>query len=87
MDAISHMEFDYIASGHYANVVHSYTDQMDKPSVLELSKDMVPMCETFSDFPSYFFFLSLLFLCEILTYQSWSHIDSSMTGSVSFLIK
>lgn len=41
MDAISSMEFDYVASGHYANVVHSFTDQMDKPSVLELSKDMV----------------------------------------------
>lgn len=43
IDAISSMEFDYVASGHYANVVHSFTDQMDKPSVLELSKDMVPM--------------------------------------------
>ena len=43
MDAISSMEFDYVASGHYANIVHSFTDQMDKPSVLELSKDMVPM--------------------------------------------
>ncbi|XP_034689238.1 tRNA-specific 2-thiouridylase MnmA isoform X2 [Vitis riparia] len=41
MDAISSKEFDYVASGHYANVVHSFTDQMDKPSVLELSKDMV----------------------------------------------
>ncbi|KAJ9697989.1 hypothetical protein PVL29_007206 [Vitis rotundifolia] len=41
MDAISSMEFDFVASGHYANVVHSFTDQMDKPSVLELSKDMV----------------------------------------------
>ncbi|KAK2641117.1 hypothetical protein Ddye_022880 [Dipteronia dyeriana] len=42
MDAISSMEFDYIASGHYANVVHpNAADQMDKPSVLELSKDMV----------------------------------------------
>lgn len=35
------MEYDYVASGHYAKVVHAYTDQRDKPSVLELSKDMV----------------------------------------------
>ncbi|KAA8528091.1 hypothetical protein F0562_035040 [Nyssa sinensis] len=41
MDAISAMEFDYVASGHYANVIHSLTDQMNKPSVLQLSKDMV----------------------------------------------
>ncbi|KAK9273011.1 hypothetical protein L1049_017818 [Liquidambar formosana] len=41
MDAISSMKFDYVASGHYANVIHSFTDQADKPSVLELSKDMV----------------------------------------------
>lgn len=41
MDAISSMEFDYVASGHYANVIHSFTDQTDKPSILELSKDMV----------------------------------------------
>lgn len=41
MDAISSMQFDYVASGHYANIVHSSTDQIDRPSVLELSKDMV----------------------------------------------
>ncbi|KAF8396135.1 hypothetical protein HHK36_017748 [Tetracentron sinense] len=41
MDAISSMEFDYVASGHYANVVHSSLDQKDGSSVLELSKDMV----------------------------------------------
>lgn len=33
MDAISSMEFDYVASGHYANVVHSSADHKDKPSV------------------------------------------------------
>lgn len=44
MDAISSMEFDYIASGHYANVVHPSADQMDKPSMLELSKDSVHVC-------------------------------------------
>ncbi|KAL7227169.1 hypothetical protein ACSBR1_022100 [Camellia fascicularis] len=41
MDAISEMTFDYVASGHYANIVHSFTDQMDKPSILKLSNDMV----------------------------------------------
>lgn len=41
MDAISSMEFDYVASGHYAKVVHSSADQEYKPSVLELSKDKV----------------------------------------------
>ncbi|KAL5981985.1 hypothetical protein ACLOJK_016052 [Asimina triloba] len=39
MDAISSMEFDYVASGHYARVVHLY--QPDGSSVLELSNDMV----------------------------------------------
>ncbi|KAG8653077.1 hypothetical protein MANES_06G165000v8 [Manihot esculenta] len=41
MDAINSMEFDYVASGHYANVIHPSADQINKPSVLELSKDMV----------------------------------------------
>lgn len=41
MDAISSMEFDYVASGHYANVVHPFTDQADGDSVLEMSKDRV----------------------------------------------
>ncbi|KAF5735784.1 mitochondrial tRNA-specific 2-thiouridylase 1 [Tripterygium wilfordii] len=41
MDAVSSMEFDYVASGHYANIIHSSSDEKDKPSVLELSKDMV----------------------------------------------
>ncbi|XP_047322774.1 tRNA-specific 2-thiouridylase MnmA [Impatiens glandulifera] len=40
MDAISSMKFDYIASGHYANVVHSFEEEK-KPSILELSNDMV----------------------------------------------
>ncbi|CDY29626.1 BnaA05g15440D [Brassica napus] len=42
MDAISGMEYDYIASGHYAKVVHPPADQTDSSSVLELSQDMVP---------------------------------------------
>ncbi|CAN4093166.1 unnamed protein product [Withania somnifera] len=41
MDAISGMEFDFVASGHYAKIVHTSTMQLDKPSILELSKDMV----------------------------------------------
>lgn len=46
MDAISSMGFDYVASGHYANVIHPYADQMDQPSVLELSQDTVPIWDT-----------------------------------------
>ncbi|KAH9680575.1 tRNA-5-taurinomethyluridine 2-sulfurtransferase [Citrus sinensis] len=38
MDAISSMEFDYVASGHYANVVHSSADHKDKPSVQNYQK-------------------------------------------------
>lgn len=41
MDAISGMEFDFVASGHYAKIVHASTAQLDEPSILELSKDMV----------------------------------------------
>uniref|UniRef100_A0A0D3BMI7 Uncharacterized protein n=1 Tax=Brassica oleracea var. oleracea TaxID=109376 RepID=A0A0D3BMI7_BRAOL len=37
MDAISDMEYDYIASGQYAKVVHPPPGQ----SVLKLSQDMV----------------------------------------------
>ncbi|KAG2328502.1 hypothetical protein Bca52824_011230 [Brassica carinata] len=41
MDAISDIDYDYIASGHYAKVVHPPADQSDSSSVLELSQDMV----------------------------------------------
>ncbi|XP_015875893.2 uncharacterized protein LOC107412608 isoform X1 [Ziziphus jujuba] len=41
MDAISKMDFDYVASGHYANVIHSSRSQTDNITVLELSNDMV----------------------------------------------
>lgn len=41
MDAIDGMEFDYVASGHYANVIHASANQMNKASILELSEDMV----------------------------------------------
>lgn len=42
MDAIGSMEFDFVASGHYAKVVHPSADQMHKDSALELSQDTVP---------------------------------------------
>ncbi|KAF9595996.1 hypothetical protein IFM89_006923 [Coptis chinensis] len=41
MNAISSMEFDYVASGHYARVVHSSSEQDSDASVLELSNDTV----------------------------------------------
>lgn len=41
MDAISGMKFDFIASGHYAMVVHPDSGNKDEPSTLQLSKDMV----------------------------------------------
>ncbi|XP_076935397.1 uncharacterized protein LOC143602029 [Bidens hawaiensis] len=41
MDAISNMNFDYVASGHYAKVVHTVTNENNQLSFLELSKDMV----------------------------------------------
>lgn len=46
MDSINSMKFDYVASGHYANVVHPPASQTDKDSVLELSQDMVPVYDT-----------------------------------------
>ncbi|KAL2490186.1 tRNA (5-methylaminomethyl-2-thiouridylate)-methyltransferase [Abeliophyllum distichum] len=41
MDAVGGMKFDFVASGHYARVVHVNGDKKDKPSTLELSKDIV----------------------------------------------
>ncbi|KAL8129338.1 hypothetical protein V2J09_018493 [Rumex salicifolius] len=41
VDAISSMKFDYIASGHYAKVIHPSPDEPDKTSTLELSKDTI----------------------------------------------
>lgn len=46
LDAIGGMGFDYVASGHYAKVVHPFADQMNESSVLELSQDMVPIWDT-----------------------------------------
>ncbi|KAL3520445.1 hypothetical protein ACH5RR_018594 [Cinchona calisaya] len=41
VDSINGMNFDFVASGHYAKVVHKSADQTEEASVLELSKDMV----------------------------------------------
>ena len=43
MDAINNMDYDYIASWHYSNLVHPSADQSNKASILELSKDTVLM--------------------------------------------
>lgn len=48
MDAVYNMDYDYIASGHYASVVHPSADQSTKASILELSQDMVLMQLFFS---------------------------------------
>lgn len=41
LEAIENLGFDYIASGHYAHVVHPSTENTEAPSVLQLSKDKV----------------------------------------------
>lgn len=41
VDAISDMKFDFIASGHYAMVVHSDRSNNEESSALKLSKDTV----------------------------------------------
>ncbi|KZV34001.1 mitochondrial tRNA-specific 2-thiouridylase 1-like [Dorcoceras hygrometricum] len=41
VDAIVGRRFDFVASGHYAKVVHPDIGSKDEPSTLELSKDMV----------------------------------------------
>uniref|UniRef100_A0ACD5TUB4 Uncharacterized protein n=1 Tax=Avena sativa TaxID=4498 RepID=A0ACD5TUB4_AVESA len=41
LEAIENLGFDYIASGHYAHVVHPSIDNVEGPSVLQLSKDKV----------------------------------------------
>lgn len=65
LEAIASMEFDYVASGHYAHVVHSSSE--DGPSILKLSKDLVPC--------SNFFFLHLYtFVFEHL-YDSMASVD------------
>jgi hypothetical protein len=41
LEAIENLGFDYIASGHYAHVVHPSVENTDVPSLLQLSKDKV----------------------------------------------
>jgi tRNA-specific 2-thiouridylase len=41
LEAIENLGFDYIASGHYAHVVHPSVENVEGPSVLQLSKDKV----------------------------------------------
>ena len=41
LEAIENLGFDYIASGHYAYVVHPSVENTDAPSLLLLSKDKV----------------------------------------------
>lgn len=62
MDAISSMKFDYVASGHYAHVVHSSPDRKDMSSVLELSNDMVPMWNMHSNLHFWLWCSFLIFL-------------------------
>ncbi|RLN40302.1 tRNA-specific 2-thiouridylase MnmA [Panicum miliaceum] len=41
LEAIENLGFDYIASGHYAHVVHPSIENDDAPSLLQLSKDKI----------------------------------------------
>ena len=41
LEAIENLGFDYIASGHYARVVHPSAENTEAPYVLQLSKDKV----------------------------------------------
>ncbi|KAF8718206.1 hypothetical protein HU200_025697 [Digitaria exilis] len=41
LEAIENLGFDYIASGHYAHVVHPSVENTEAPSVLQLSKDKI----------------------------------------------
>jgi hypothetical protein len=41
LEAIENLGFDYIASGHYAHVVHPSVENVEGPSMLQLSKDKV----------------------------------------------
>lgn len=71
MDAISSMDFDYVASGHYANVVHPSGGEVNKDSVLELSRDMVII--------SY----QMKFICLLMTYVFLSSSDRSSASLCS----
>ncbi|XVE60014.1 hypothetical protein DITRI_Ditri05aG0092700 [Diplodiscus trichospermus] len=67
MDAINNMDYDFIASGHYANVVHPSADQSNKASTLELSKDMVKDQTYFLSHLSQFQLKRLIFPLGCLT--------------------
>jgi tRNA U34 2-thiouridine synthase MnmA/TrmU len=41
LEAIENLGFDYIASGHYAHVVHPSVQDVESSSELQLSKDKV----------------------------------------------
>ncbi|CAH1454558.1 unnamed protein product [Lactuca virosa] len=41
MDTISNMDFEFVASGHYAKFIHPLADETNELSFLQLSKDMV----------------------------------------------
>lgn len=41
LQAVQKMDFDYIASGHYAHAVHSSPENPSGLSMLKLSRDMV----------------------------------------------
>jgi tRNA-5-taurinomethyluridine 2-sulfurtransferase len=47
LQAVEKMEFDYIASGHYAHVVHSSPENPHGLSMLKLSQDMVLKLQPF----------------------------------------
>lgn len=79
MDAISSMEFDYVASGHYANVVHSFTNERGDASVLELSQDMVLMNNELPNANLFILqllillvFFIVMFLCNLFSLSSFS---------------
>jgi len=41
LEAIENLGFDYIASGHYAHVIHPSDENTEAPSLLQLSKDKI----------------------------------------------
>lgn len=51
------MGFDYIASGHYARVIHPSPKLGDEPSVLKLSQDMVTELVMFDLFALIFLYI------------------------------
>ena len=66
IDAVNNMDHDYIASRHYANVVHPSADQSNMPFTLELSKDIVKDQTYFLSHLSQFQVKRLIFLLGCL---------------------